>query len=225
MNYKILSGIAVIGITIISLNYFSESNKLENRPTQLPSNEAAVNLPESSPIRPALSHEKEELKKVDLQAIEDVALNNRESSDELVIAADSFSEQFVVKDKTTDKEVLSRSSVDNFFIDDISKALTYMEKVDYSEDSQLRKDTLEQFIIDELKDVQIFDQKSDCAGKVCIIEMTYSSNSDNESINKLSNFAKNYAFESFKTNENGDNVLKAIYIATDDPSQLSFEIN
>jgi len=100
-----------------------------------------------------------------------------------------------------------------------------MEKVDYSEDSQLRKDTLEQFIIDELKDVQIFDQKSDCAGEVCVMEMTYSSNSDNKSINKLSNFAKNYAFESFKTNENGDNVLKAIYIATDDPSQLSFEIN
>ncbi|WP_372762780.1 hypothetical protein [Pseudoalteromonas sp.] len=131
----------------------------------------------------------------------------------------AFSEEFV---STEDgKEFVSKKALDNVFQTDTSQLLARMSEIDYSEQAQLRKEQLHSFILAELKDVHILQQELDCAGKVCAVELTYTQNSNQASIDTLSNFATNYSFQQFTETENGDKKLKALYIATDNPSGLT----
>lgn len=96
-----------------------------------------------------------------------------------------------------------------------------MAEVEYSEEAQRRKDQLTYFILNELNGVTVLEQKIECAGKVCAIELLIPSSGNDQSLNKLSQFSSNYAFEQFTETEAGDKKLKALYIATADPSQLT----
>jgi len=130
-----------------------------------------------------------------------------------------FSEEFV---STEDgKEFVSKKALDEVFKNDTSILLQRMSDIEYSEIAQIRKDKLNEFILNELKDVTILQQDLECAGKVCALELTYTQSSNQASIETLSSFSKNYSFQQFTETENGDKKLKALYIATDNPSGLS----
>ncbi|MGE6463402.1 hypothetical protein ACQKC7_16665 [Pseudoalteromonas tetraodonis] len=130
-----------------------------------------------------------------------------------------FSEEFV---STEDgKEFVSKKALDDVFKNDTSILLKRMSDIEYSEIAQIRKDKLNEFILNELKDVTILQQDLECAGKVCALELTYTQSSNQASIETLSSFSKNYSFQQFTETENGDKKLKALYIATDNPSGLS----
>ena len=130
-----------------------------------------------------------------------------------------FSDEFVSTENG--KEFVSKKALDDVFKNDTSLLLQRMSDIEYSEVAQIRKDKLNEFIINELKDVTILQQDLECAGKVCAIELTYTQSSNQASIDTLSSFSKNYSFQQFTETESGDKKLKALYIATDNPSGLS----
>lgn len=135
----------------------------------------------------------------------------------------AFSEEFV---STEDgKEFVSKKALDDVFKTETSQLLERMSNIEYSEIAQIRKDKLNEFILNELKDVTILQQDLECAGKVCALEVTYTQSSNQASIDTLSSFSKNYSFQQFTETESGDKKLKALYIATEDPSQLTLSNN
>lgn len=134
-----------------------------------------------------------------------------------------FSEEFV---STEDgKEFVSKKALDDVFKNDTSILLQRMSDIEYSEIAQIRKDKLNDFILNELKDVTILQQDLECAGKVCALELTYTQSSDQASVDTLSSFSKNYSFQQITETESGDKKLKALYIETEDPSLLTFSFN
>lgn len=134
-----------------------------------------------------------------------------------------FSEKFV---STEDgKEFVSKKALDDVFKNDTSILLKRMSDIEYSEIAQIRKDKLNEFILNELKDVTILQQDLECAGKVCALELTYTQSSNQASIETLSSFSKNYSFQQFTETESGDKKLKALYIETEDPSLLTLSNN
>lgn len=135
----------------------------------------------------------------------------------------AFSEEFV---STEDgKEFVSKRALDDVFKTETSQLLERMSNIEYSEIAQIRKDKLNEFILNELKDVTILQQDLECAGKVCALELTYTQSSNQASIDTLSSFSKNYSFQQFTETESGDKKLKALYIETEDPSQLTLSNN
>lgn len=136
-----------------------------------------------------------------------------------ISSPNAFSEEFVSTEGG--KEFVSTKALDDVFKNDTSILLQRMSNIEYSEIAQIRKDKLNDFILNELKDVTILQQDLECAGKVCALELTYTQSSNQASIEALSSFSKNYSFQQFTETESGDKKLKALYIETEDPSLLT----
>lgn len=206
--------VAILGISILNTGEPSKPSLTYTQPTDETtlSNEDAK--PPTEPKIPLSKASEPSVKqhKVVVQKVINIS--------ELPISSPHvFSEEFV---STEDgKEFVSKKALDDVFKNDTSILLQRMSDIEYSEIAQIRKDKLNEFILNELKDVTILQQELDCAGKVCALELTYTQSSNQASIEALSSFSKNYSFEQFTETESGDKKLKALYIATDNPSGLS----
>jgi hypothetical protein len=217
MKHKVLITISVIAVsfaTIFTLHYSPEPN-LSVQQSAIESNK---NIPviDMKPIQ-TLSTGKNVLPITDKS--NSTTQEQLDKPEQQVLTAEVFSDEFVSTENG--KEFVSKKALDDVFKNDTSLLLQRMSDIEYSEVAQIRKDKLNEFIINELKDVTILQQDLECAGKVCAIELTYTQSSNQASIDTLSSFSKNYSFQQFTETESGDKKLKALYIATDNPSGLS----
>lgn len=213
----IISLICLIGIVFIGNKYLfnSPNSNLTIESEHASPTLSTVKQESYSQTKPENTEEKTEtLVRPNLVSVAENQLEQQNEHSEFVTDPTLFSETFVFTDN--DQEFVSKSAIDNIFKMNTEQLFNTISKVEYSEEAQIRENTLSRFIIDELNDVNVVDQQIECAGKVCAVEMIYTESNLN-SINKLSTFTTNYAFEQFIDLENGDKKLKALYIATEDP--------
>ncbi|KPH93328.1 hypothetical protein AMS58_17985 [Pseudoalteromonas porphyrae] len=217
MNYKILIALGIVSILGIGILSTGQPSKLPLNDTQ-PTDETSLSNEDAKPkiekktLLNKASHAEVNQHKIIEQKV--TAISKPPISSHNV-----FSDEFV---STKDgQEFVSKKALDDVFKNDTSLLLQRMSDIEYSEVAQIRKDKLNEFIINELKDVTILQQDLECAGKVCALELTYTQSSNQKSIDTISSFSKSYSFQEFTETENGDKKLKALYIATEDPSQLT----
>ncbi|WP_236596536.1 hypothetical protein [Pseudoalteromonas sp. GCY] len=131
----------------------------------------------------------------------------------------SFNGQFI--NNNTQQESLYRSRLESFFRADTNEILKQMSLVEYSDLANNREAKLQTFIQTRLEAVHILDETFKCAARVCMLELVVGSDSNTDVLSNMSEFDKNYSFQSKQTNEYGETTFKGLYIATDDPSKLT----
>lgn len=213
MNYKILIGITTAVVLVAAI---VTTKKTTNPNVKNTKNFQSIKLSNDNPTK----------SKTTLNENPEALIEKNKTLDEtsakpnlVALSPQEFSEEFVFSDNG--KEFISKNALDSVFKNDTSRLLKQMSEIVYSEEALLRKEQLNAFILDELKDVNILQQDLDCAGKICALELTYTQSSNQKSIDTIFSFSKNYSFQEFTETENGDKKLKALYIATEDPSQLT----
>lgn len=82
-----------------------------------------------------------------------------------------------------------------------------------------RESKLQQLLVDSK--LQMYQESYACAGRVCGIQLTTAEQTSDAELKKLHRFGTNYSFYNITKDEHGNKVLKAVFIETDDASQLT----
>ncbi|MDK1287340.1 hypothetical protein [Pseudoalteromonas umbrosa] len=114
---------------------------------------------------------------------------------------------------------VSKQTIDDVFANDFQELFNEMRNVEYTEQAEERKIALE----NKLLTVEgITSYELECAASVCALEFTYSVDDPENQFTHIAEFAKNYIFEQYKNVPDNEDKVRAVYIATEDPSKISF---
>jgi hypothetical protein len=222
MKYKLLIGLFCSALVVFGFNLFSSSE-----PTNQDTIQAKDTKPSNSPISPKeistpFTEEKiittSSNTKAQMLAESDSTQVQYKTTD-TDISSEDFNRHFIKGD--TEQEGVSKSSLVDFFKTDTQIVLEKMQQVEFSQLAQEREIKLSDFMQEQLKEFHFLDKNYKCAARICVLDLKISTSDNNSKLSKLSQFDKNYTFESTQINEFGETIFKALFIATDDPSQLS----
>lgn len=135
-------------------------------------------------------------------------------TEESFVDADSFTNSFVLENDIVSKEALRTF----FTVKNVDEFISKVKDIAPTEQSEAREYQLTQNL-KVFKNTNYYAESYACAGKICAISFNYDDLNEDE-LTKFSYFSKNYTFTNTTVNEHGEKKFKAIYIATDDPSQL-----
>ncbi|MDK2594609.1 hypothetical protein [Pseudoalteromonas obscura] len=114
---------------------------------------------------------------------------------------------------------VSKQTIDDVFANDFQELFNEMRNVEYTEQAEERKIALENKL---LTVESITSYELECAASVCALEFSYSGDDSENQFAHIAEFAKNYSFEQYKNVPDNEDKVRAVYIATDDPSKLQF---
>ncbi|PKG58654.1 hypothetical protein [Shewanella sp. GutDb-MelDb] len=210
---KIVNVIALIFATIIVSVIFT--NYFIKKPTTTPELTSIAPLDSTDVINQKITatlvssnqQSPEENQKVEIQPIANTSIYSEITDHQ---STDAF---FINSQGTVDSGAITKVAKNmNKFIQHISN-LPLDSELAIKRDSQLKQQLL------ELKEANIFDQHLACAGRICAISLIADEISA-ENKAHLARFDSNISFVSLNTNESGEVEFKAIYLHTDDPSNL-----
>ncbi|NMH65104.1 hypothetical protein [Shewanella salipaludis] len=131
------------------------------------------------------------------------------------VDANSFTNVFVLENDIVSKDALKRF----FTIENVHELIYKVKSIPPTELSETREYQLTQ-MLKVFKDTHYYAESYACAGKICAMSFNYDE-LNKEELAEFSHFSENYTFTNATVNEFGEKQLKAVYIATDDPSQLT----
>lgn len=132
---------------------------------------------------------------------------------------------------TSSKQLVAQMIDDNDIIDgqQVTKLLNgdfadYVDLIQSQENQDEMGSKRQASLADSLANLQetIYSEKYACAGRICTLSLTTDTMSQ-QSIDKLSEFDKNYAFIKQTQLDTGETLFQAIYLQTDDPSTMRFK--
>lgn len=136
-----------------------------------------------------------------------------------VKSVELFNQQFLSIDR--ENESLYQSSLEEVFKTPTDEVIADMQLVEYSELAQQRKNKIADYIQNKLSDLNIIEEKFECAGRVCLVDIKFSNEDSNGALNTFYEFDVNYSFENKTTDDAGTTTYKALFIETKDASKLS----
>jgi hypothetical protein len=123
---------------------------------------------------------------------------------------------FVNDDYSVSESALRTS----FLLAEFSDLINNINSVDKSALGIERESKLKETLYNELPN-NFYGEEFACAGKICAVSFKYSADEKQTKFEELSAFSKNFSFFNHTKSENSEQVFKAIFIATKDPSKLS----
>lgn len=123
---------------------------------------------------------------------------------------------FVRDDGSVSMESLSHS----FAIDDFGQVIDKIDKLESDEQSALRESQLSARLYDTFG-ADMYDEQYSCSGDICAVTFKSADQVSEQNITQFSEFAENYTFTNHSKSEAGEAVVKMVFIATDNPSELT----
>lgn len=131
-------------------------------------------------------------------------------------SADNLDSAYINEDGSVSKESLTNS----FLASDFEQLVTKLRDLGNNENAIERQALLSQKMYDTLG-ANIYSENYSCGGNVCAVTFKSVEDIPEAQITALSNFSKNYTFKNKSIDEFGDLVMKMLFIAAEDPSQLT----
>jgi len=218
----VILGTLCVGITAIQYFVVEEkktndisiiTNKQHNNPT----------------VNHAQSHRLSKDKKTQVterQLVKPIESETYSKVDEFLTSRMFESQQHLNEAFLPSEKVISKPTLEMIFsAKDFSKVIDRIRSIEKDYKSLAREEALQEKIYN-LMGSKFYSEKYSCSGKICIIEFNYdSSQIENSQLESISDFGSNYSFSNFTQLANGEMKYKGLYIETDDPTSMSFNIN
>ncbi|MBW8191759.1 hypothetical protein K0504_12000 [Neiella marina] len=140
--------------------------------------------------------------------------SNTLMNSEIFDSPEQLDSAYINDDESLNHKTIESSFSVSSFNDLIGKIRSSDDTVSSSEREILLADAIAKRFGSEA-----YSEDYSCAGRVCAVAFFFDHIEESE-LHQLGEFASNYSFVKVQQNENGDNVFKAIFIETDDPSSL-----
>lgn len=224
----IISLLCAVGIVFLYLDNFANTKSVGDRLVKNISVDKIVNVEDPKKTPPVI----QEMEPVDISKAKIVDGKNIRHQDKSAEYDDLFFSQFKYLTKNSfsssdditsaylyeDGTVSKAALEDTFSVGDFNEFIERIRMIDKSESASLRESMLADKL-NNLKNIKIYSENYSCAGKICTISFDFEGL--DEGVDELSQFTKNYVFNSIVVDEYGNKKLRAIYIETDDPSSLT----
>ncbi|MDP2560447.1 hypothetical protein [Psychrobium sp. 1_MG-2023] len=125
----------------------------------------------------------------------------------------------------SDNQLSSKSIETVFSGKDFGKAIEVIQELEKDSDSWQREDALREQLTSLLGN-KFQSETYSCNGRLCLIKFDYELSDINEdTLNKISDFGSNYTFSKYTKNDNDLMTYKGLFIKTDDPSKMVWDLN
>ncbi|QYJ97698.1 hypothetical protein K0J45_00060 [Shewanella alkalitolerans] len=119
------------------------------------------------------------------------------------------------------QEVVDGEQIKKLFDQDLEAYVDLIESLDNHDATSQQRQTALADRLTRLRET-IYSEKYACGDRICVLSLTTDTISQ-QSIDKLSEFDKNYAFIKQTQLDTGETQFQAIYLQTDDPSTMRFK--
>ncbi|RUO34787.1 hypothetical protein CWE14_01970 [Aliidiomarina soli] len=142
------------------------------------------------------------------------------SDDDIFASTDSLEDIFIDSTGRVSQTALTSAlGQDNF-----DGFVTRINRIEATEAAAEREAKMNQQLIDTFGS-DVYQSNHACSERICAITFTSTTRIDEERLARFSAFGSHYRFTRLDSNEYDEDVLKAIYISTDNPSTLVFSPN
>ena len=224
MNKKILIATASVAITSVVLAvFFNSSNNSaydNEKQTTIQENQrlSSTTLKLHTPPD-AINSSTNDAYQVDTGQSSAIDSQGHLEHETKVTSVELFNQQFLSIDD--EGEGLYQARLKKVFKTPTDEVIADMQLVEYSELAQQRKNKIADYIQNKLSDLNIFEEKFECAGRVCLVDIKFSNEDTNGALNTFYEFDVNYSFENKTIDDAGTTTYKALFIETKDASKLS----
>ena len=214
----ILLSVSAIGYLMLEADRTQSRNEARIAITQVNQDKSAQNqspdqTQTSSKVEKAglISENTDSGNKVDTDANE-----SNEVKDDTQISAKQLVEQIIDA-----QGIIDGAQIKKLLNKDLQAYVELIESLDNYDTNSLQRQTA---LADRLAHLPeaIYSEKYACGDRICALSLTTDTISQ-QSIDKLSEFDKNYAFIKQTRLDTGETQFQAIYLQTDDPSTMRFK--
>lgn len=219
MKKGFIFGLSVVVIAVFAYQFSNQSTSVKSPPLKplsdnstIDSNSDIESLGKTAVIDPT--------SKISVKTIMPNQHTEPSESSDKLIETDFNSGESITNAFVLENDVISKDALQDFFtIENLDELILTIKNIPPTEQSETREYQLSQ-------NLKVFDKTNyyaesyACAGRICTLSLNYDE-LKKEELTEFSKFSKNYTFTNTSINEYGEKQLKAIYIATDDPSKLT----